>query len=149
MVGAEGELVGERVSAWHFCCCWMHTDGQKAGERGEPRALHREQGAQISCRKPAGVGLIWWLQGWLLQGMGRAERGKEGRNERWKEGSPFIAASSEMQGGCQCVSMPGGEEWMWFSFIRHSGICCGKHDWWRGHGFWPICKWRAQWWRAF
>lgn len=41
------------------------------------------------------------------QVMGRAE-GKKGE----KEGSPFMAASSEMQGECQCMSKPGGEEWM-------------------------------------
>lgn len=40
--------------------------------------------------------------------MGRAGGGKGGE----KEGSPSMAAPTEMQGGCQHMPMPGGEEWM-------------------------------------
>lgn len=52
-------------------------------------------------------------QGWgeyvaMAVGLIIASDGKSWR----REGNPFMAASSEMQGGCQCVSMPGGEEWM-------------------------------------
>lgn len=89
------------MSAWHFCC-WMHTDGQKAGEREEPQALHRE--LRFSAKNPAGVGLIWG------DGCGAGERKRKGKgNEKEK---PFLAAPSEMQGGCQCVLMPSGEAWM-------------------------------------
>lgn len=83
MVGAEGELVGERVSAWHFCC-WMHTDGQKAGEREKslrPCTGSRELGFPAKNS----------LQGWgryvaVAVGLVTARDGESWRREEQGEG---------------------------------------------------------------
>lgn len=92
---------------------WSKGRREREREREEPQALHGEsRELRFPAKKPAGVGLICGCRAGYCEGWGELEEGRAGgKKEGRKEGSPFIAASSEIQGGLP-MPMPGGEEWM-------------------------------------
>ena len=82
---------------------------KRQAEREVPQSLHKKEGLRFPANSPQGWGEYVAMAVELVI----ATDGKSWRRKtEEKEGSPFIAASSEMQGSCQRVLMPGGEEWM-------------------------------------
>lgn len=89
-----------------------------------PLVTAHKEGAQISCKQPTGVG----SSAAMAAGFITASGGKKLEEETEGRRKSIYGISPAMQRGCQGVEMPAGEEWMWFNFIRHLGICCRKED---------------------